>query len=235
VRRLVLALGLSLGVAAPAAAPPAASSPAASSHGPSTSVASPTPSSTGVPAADCADLVALLPADLGDGLELRATPTTGVEGIDPDDLLDPFLASVGASRADVCGVDLRAGDETAGSAALVLRVRATLPDLADTFAAALAERLRGYGQTVAEDRSDVGGRPVHRLSVTASGATTMVLVAAATPDSVLVTSSDDLLEALLPWLPGAPEPSASAGTTPAGGPIASPAASVSESPDARQG
>jgi hypothetical protein len=198
-------------------------------------VVSPDPSTSGVPAVDCADLVALLPADLGDGSALRVTPTTGVEGIDPDDLLDPFLASVGASRDDVCGVDVRAGDDAAGSAALVLRVRGTLPDLAATFAAALAERLRGYGQTVAEDRSDLGGRPVHRLSVTASGATTLVLVAAATPDSVLVTSSDDLLRGLLPWLPGAPAPSASAGTTPAGGPVASLAASVAASPDASQG
>jgi hypothetical protein len=205
------------------AVPTSASSAAdIASTGPAASQAvTPSPA----PAADCTDLVALLPANLGDGSALTATPTVGVQGIDPDDLLDPFLASVGAGRDDVCGVSLRADDEAVGSVALLLRVRGSGPGLAATFSAALADRLRGYGRSVAEDDTAIEGSTVHRLTITSSGATTVLLVAAATPDSVVVSPSHDLLAHLLPWLPGAPSASSSVPPGPSGGPSATPGAS----------
>ena len=175
------------------------------------------PSSTApaLPAADCRDLAALLPARVGDGIPLTATRTSGVEGIDPDDLLDPFLDSMGLGRSDVCGLSLRTGDDPTDAAALLLRVRGARPGLATPFAAAIAKRVRGYGQAVVEDGIDVDGRAVRRLSITASGVATVLLIAAASPDAVLLTESTELLRALLPSLPGEPVPA------PSGEPVAS--------------
>jgi hypothetical protein len=182
-------------------------------------------------AIDCSDLVELLPAALTEDLVLTATLTTGVELIDPDDLLDPFLASLGLGRDDLCGVSLRYGDDPAmASAGMLLRVRGTGPDLAPGVAAALGERLRAYGHEVSEDHLDVGGWPVSRLSVTATGVTTVLLVAAATPDSVLLTASIELLEAVLPSLARAPSPSVPAGASASPAGVLSPPAEVPAAP-----
>lgn len=165
---------------------------------------SPSPAASPVPpgaspAADCSDLAASIPERVGAGLVLQAAPTQGVEGIDPDDLLDPLLRSLGRGRPDVCGVTLRIADPA--RAGMLLRIRDGGPDLAATVAAALAERLRGYGQVVAEDTLQVGEVPVARLLVGPAASATALLVATTAADVVLLTDSTELAEVVLAALP----------------------------------
>jgi hypothetical protein len=136
-----------------------------------------------------------------------------VEGIDPDDLLDPLLRSLGRERTDVCGVTLRTADPP--RVGMLLRIRGGGPDLAGALAGALADRLRAYGQVVSTDRFEVGGVPVSRLLVGAAASATPLLVIGVTADSVLLTDSTELAETLVaalsqtsPSVPSGPPASA---------------------------
>lgn len=187
--------------------PPRSSGPSmapAGSPGPS-----PAPSSAGSsPAADCTDLALLLPSELGDGLTLTAEVADDVAGLDPDDLLDPFLRTLGRHRADLCSVSIRYGAEPTDLVGLLLRVRGAGPGIAKVLAGALAERLREYGGEVSLESVDVPTGSATRLGISASGEETLLLMAAATTDSVLLTPSGMLLEVLLEALPPlAPGPS----------------------------
>jgi hypothetical protein len=199
-----LALGLAPGVVG------------AQSASPATQSASPGPSASGSPAAHCTDLAAVLPTELADSQALTAEVGEGVAGFDPDDMLDPFLGSLGLDRDDVCSVGIRYGPAaTTDLIGLLVRVRGAGPGLAAGLATALAERLREYGNEVTEEAVEGTTGPVTRLRIVASGEETLLLVADATSDSALLSASQALLEVLLPLLPEAsPEPGASPVSSP---------------------
>ncbi len=152
--------------------------------------------------ADCSDLAAVVSGGLDDGAGLEATPTTGIEAIDPDDLLDPFLSSLGLGRTDVCGVMLRYGPEPATG--MLLWIRDAGPGLGPSLATALADRLRGYGQAVAEETLAVSGAPVTRLRIASTGGDSLLLVASFGSGPVLLTGSPALVEVVRAILLGAP-------------------------------
>ncbi|MFN8517868.1 MAG: hypothetical protein U0667_00445 [Chloroflexota bacterium] len=186
---------------------------AQSAHGDSPS---PTPGAAGSPGpaashepAACLDLLDLPPEDLGDDRLLTAEAASGVEDFDPDDMLDPFLASLGLDRDDVCSVGIRYGPAaTTDLIGLLVRVRGAGTGLGEGLASALADRLREYGNEVTQESIDVPPKVATRLRIVASGAETQLLVADAASDVALVTPSQELLEALLPLVPAAsPQPS----------------------------
>ncbi len=164
---------------------------------------SPGPSASPGVAVDCADLAALLPTQLGDGLGLTVEVVSGVEGFDPDDMLDPFLGSLGLGRQDLCSVGIRYGTPPTELIGLLVRLRGAGPGVAEGLAAALAERLREYGSEVVEETLETADGVVSRLAISASGDESQLLVGAATTDSVLLTDSEPLLDALLPLGPAA--------------------------------
>jgi len=194
---LLLLSTLCLGTGATTAGSP---DPVASPVAPVTPVASPR-SQVASSAVDCSNLAASMSETVGEGGALEATATSGVEGIDPDDLLDPLLRSLGLERTDVCGVTLRTADPA--RVGMLLRFRGGGTDLAKALAVALADRLRSYGQVVREDALQVGGVLVTRLLVGPTTSATPLLVVAATTDSVLLADSPELAEALLAALPHA--------------------------------
>lgn len=159
-------------------------------------------------AAACDDLASLLPGEVGDGLALEAEVGEGVDGFDPDDMLDPFLASLGLGREAVCSVGIRYGPTTSDQIGLLVRVQGAGPGLAEGLATALAERLREYGSEVRQEAVGLPSGPATRLSIVASGDASALLVAAATADAALLTPSEALALALLP-LAADPVPGAS--------------------------
>jgi hypothetical protein len=148
--------------------------------------------------ADCADLEGLLPTDLGEGLQLTAEVASGVDGFDPDDMLDPFLGSLALDRDDVCSVGIRYGPTTTELIGLLVRVRGAGPGLAESLATALEARLREYGNEVTSEPVELAGGPATRLRIVAAGEETVLLVTDAMPDVALLTPSEPLLEAILP-------------------------------------
>ncbi|MCY7418041.1 MAG: hypothetical protein LH650_06015, partial [Chloroflexi bacterium] len=69
------------------------------------SVAAQSPAPSSPSAADCVPVAALLPPRIDD-LVLVSSIVPGVAAIDPEELLDPLLASLGRARWDVCVVVL---------------------------------------------------------------------------------------------------------------------------------
>lgn len=174
---------------------------------------SPGPSGSPRGPVDCADLEVLLPTDLGEGLGLTAEVGSGVDGFEPDDMLDPLLGSLGLGRDDVCSVGIRYGSPPTDLIGLLVRVRGAGPGLAGNLAGALAERLREYGSEVLEETFETPGGSATRLRIHASGTESQLLVTAATTDTALLTGSESLLDALPlpgpgPSLPASPLASA---------------------------
>lgn len=168
------------------------------------------PSGSPRPPADCAGLGALLPGDLGDGLALTVEVAAGVAGFEPEDMLDPFLGALGLGRDDVCSVGIRYGEPNPERIALLVRVRDAGPGLAERLAAALAERLRAYGNEVTAEASEVAGAAAQLLRISASGSETVLVLVDAMEDTALVSTSPELLAELLPLVPrpsGVPAPS----------------------------
>jgi hypothetical protein len=165
---------------------------------PSRATSSPTPSAATTPA-DCGQLVGLLPPSLDDQ-PLDATATSGVAAIDPDELLDPLLGSLGRARADVCVVAFRYGGASRALAGQLLRISgAESGDLAERFVDALRERLVAYGAQASPSSLQAAGRPVWSLDVTADDQRSQV-VAAQLDDIVLLTTGLDAMDRLLPLL-----------------------------------
>ncbi|MEZ4597367.1 MAG: hypothetical protein R3C32_11445 [Chloroflexota bacterium] len=181
---------------------------------PASAIASPAspaaPAASPAAPADCADLEGLLPTSLGEGQELSAEVDVGVDGFDPDDMLDPFLGSLGLDRDDVCSVGIRYGPTTTDHIGLLVRVRGAGPGLAGRLATALAERLREYGNQVTEEPVGLPTGPATQLRIVATGEETLLFVADAWAGSALLTPSTSLLGALLPR-------AAASSTTPAPG------------------
>jgi len=169
-------------------------------------LSSPAPPSspTGSPAvADCSAAVGMLPQTVDDQ-PLDATITEGVAAIDPDELLDPLLASLGRTRADVCVVAFRYGDAPDAPAGQLLRIAgAAVTDLAQRFLDALRERLVAYGAQADRASVEAGGRTVQALDVSAEGDRSQVAVAQL-GDVLLLTTGVDALDRLLPLLAAAP-------------------------------
>lgn len=165
-----------------------------------TPVGSPGPSPSTPPVVSCQDLLIALPPVIGDGT-LRAATSRGVEGIDPDDLLDPLLASLDRTRDDVCGV--RFGYPPAdGPTGQLLRIRdVALEDLATQIGVALAAQLRSYGAQVVDESVTVEGVPGITLSVLADDQSSGLTILTVAPDTVLLVSAgtdpSTLLEALV--------------------------------------
>jgi hypothetical protein len=157
-----------------------------------TPVASPAP-------ADCTSAAALLPASIDDR-SLQATVTSGVAAIDPDELLDPLLASLGRVRTDVCVVSFRYGDAPGALAGGLLRIAgAGVTDLAERFVDAMRERLVAYGAETSPGSVAAGGRTVWSLDVTADGTRSRVL-ATQIGDNVLLTTDVPTMDRLVPLL-----------------------------------
>ncbi|MBX3029964.1 MAG: hypothetical protein KF809_07370 [Chloroflexi bacterium] len=209
----LMALGLVGGVAAqgPSPGPSSSGAPAPPPSGlassavpvPSASAAvdvSPVPSSSAAPIVSCQDLLVALPATMGAGT-LRAATSRGIEGIDPDDLLDPLLASLGRSRDDLCGV--RFGyPPAAGPTGELLRIRdVAVDDLATRVGGALVARLRSYGAQVTDESVVVGEVTGLSIVVVADGQTSGLTVLGTGPDTVLLlpagTDPAELLGALV--------------------------------------
>ncbi len=179
-----------------------AQTPAASL--PSIPTASPAP-------ADCGAAAALLPRTIDDQ-QLRTTITEGIAAIDPDDLLDPLLASLGRSRDDVCLVAFRFGTGSDSLAGELLRIAgADTTGLGERFAAALRDRLETYGAQASASPVWVDGEPAWQLGVVADGQASDIVIDQL-GDTLLLTSGLDSLRRLVPLLAadGAPPPSPSA-------------------------
>ena len=203
----------------PVLSPSPAASPAAS---PSASpVASATP-------ADCTPAAARLPRSV-DHLRLDATISAGVSAIDPDELLDALLGSLGRTRADVCVVAFRYGGATDSLAGQLLRIAGVrVTDLAERFVDALRDRLVAYGAQASpasvEDGGGSDGGRIWTLDITAGGQRSQV-VATQLEDILLVTSDVAAMNRLRPLLVVgvAPSPSGVAPAPSAGMPSPSPA------------
>lgn len=194
--------GLLLGVLTIAAGTTVARAQSPAPLSPSPSV--PPPSPTGSPAvADCSSAIGMLPQTVDDQ-PLDATMTEGVAAIDPDELLDPLLASLGRTRTDVCVVAFRYGDAPDGLAGQLLRIAgAAVTDLAQQFLDALRERLVAYGAQADRASVEAGGRIVQTLDVTAEGERSQVVVAQL-GDVLLLTTGVDAMDRLLPLLAAGP-------------------------------
>jgi hypothetical protein len=206
---MALAVGLPTGVGAQEPSGSVGSSasggspsitPSALPSSSTTPVGAPAPSPSSPPMVSCQDLLVALPPVIGDGT-LRAATSRGVEGIDPDDLLDPLLASLGRNRDDLCGVRFGYPPAT-GPTGQLLRIRdVALDDLATQVGGALATRLRSYGARVADEVVTVDGVPGITLDVLADGQATSLTILAVAPDTVLLvpdgTDPSTLLEALV--------------------------------------
>jgi len=213
VRRRLLASVL-LGAIATVAA---SSITGAQSLHPSGAVAASAPPSPGTLAsaspADCTAAAALLPRTV-DRQHLDAVTSGGVSAIDPDELLDPLLGSLGRSRADVCVVAFRYGAQADALAGQLVRIQGVhVDDLAQQFLDAIRAQLVAYGAQ-ASPASDVEGG-VWTLDVSAGGQRSHV-VATQLGDVLLVTSDAAAMDRLLPLLalvatsspaPGEPSPS----------------------------
>jgi hypothetical protein len=178
----------------------ALTSPAtAQSPGPAGSLSSPVASPAATPAAtpaDCASASALLPPVIDD-LSVVTTTTPGVLAIDPEELLDPLLVSLGRSRTDVCVVVFRYGSGAGALVGQLLHISgADVPDLAGRFTDALRDRLVAYeGEAVASVIA-IDGQPVWSLDVTASGQHSQVLTYQL-GDTLLVMSEPSAMGRLL--------------------------------------
>lgn len=159
--------------------------------------------------ADCTSAAALLPASIDDR-PLQATVTSGVAAIDPDELLDPLLASLGRARTDVCVVSFRYGDAPGALTGGLLRITgAGVTDLAERFVDAMRERLVAYGAEASPGSVAAGGRTVWSLHVTADGTRSRVLATQA-GDDVLLTTDIPTMDRLVPLLVADATPSPSA-------------------------
>ncbi len=161
--------------------------------------------------ADCGAVAAILPRTIDDQ-QLHMTITEGVAAIDPDDLLDPLLASLGRTRDDVCLVAFRFGAGSGSLAGELLRIAgADTTGLGERFAAALHDRLVAYGARASASPADIDGAPAWQLGVVAGGQASDIVIDQL-GDTLLLTSGLDALRRLLPLLAadGAPLPSPSA-------------------------
>lgn len=153
--------------------------------------------------ADCGPIAARLPAEI-DGGRVEHNITAGVAAIDPDELLDPLLASLGRMRSDVCLVDVHAGEGPDALAGQLLHIAGVdVPDLAERFSTAIGARLRAYGAQVLATTVEVGGRTLPVLEVTAAGQPSQIL-AAQLGDAVLIATTPGAMRRLLPVLGGDP-------------------------------
>lgn len=149
-----------------------ASPPSPPSGVPSPSEQPPSPAASTAPgSADCGSVAARLPAEI-DGVPVEQGITAGVAAIDPDELLDPLLVSLGRMRSDVCLVDFHAGKGAGALAGQVLRIAGVdVSDLAERFSSAIGARLRAYGaQVLACDRR---GRRSHTACAGGDGGGTV--------------------------------------------------------------
>jgi hypothetical protein len=169
--------------------------------------------------ADCGPVAATLPGAIA-GQPAQVTITQGVAAIDPDELLDPWLAVLGRSRGDVCLVAFRYGDGHDAIAGQLLRVAgadADTNDLGGDLAAALRDRLVSYGAQATLSLVDVDGDPVWRLAITADGQPSDVLVYQL-GDTLLMTFGLDSMGLMLAALRPAGSPAPSPLTVP-GSPV----------------
>jgi len=208
---IALASPMAAATSSPVLSPSPAASPSASP------VASATP-------ADCTPAAARLPRSV-DHLRLDATISAGVSAIDPDELLDALLGSLGRTRADVCVVAFRYGGATDSLAGQLLRIEGVrVTDLAERFVDALRDRLVAYGAQASPASAQDGGGSIWTLDITAGGQRSQV-VATQLEDILLVTSDVAAMNRLRPLLVVgvAPSPSGVAPAPSAGMPSPSPA------------
>lgn len=180
--------------------------------GPPAPAMSPPPSRTPV---DCAPTAAILPPTIDD-VPVTARTTPGVAAIDPDDLLDPMLADLGRTRADVCVVVFRYGEaDDALTGQLVRIVDTGASDLAGRFVAILRGAVVAQGGTASPSVLDLGGQTVWSLQVLADGEETRILTWQV-GDTLLVTSGLEPMERLLPAVRSrlAPSPSVTSASPP---------------------
>ncbi len=163
------------------------------------SVAAQSPAPSSPSAADCVPVAAVLPPRIDD-LVLVSNIVPGVAAIEPEELLDPLLGSLGRARSDVCVVVLAYGSGSAAVSGQLLHIQgASVPDLAARFSDAVQERLVAYGAGAVSTVSEVDGRPVWSLVVTAQGQVSQVL-AWQMGDTLLVTSDSSAMSRLVPLL-----------------------------------
>ncbi len=184
---------------APAASDPAATAPSA----PTPSDAAPSVPDAAGPV-DCGSLAALLPSTL-EGRAVTITVSPGISAIDPDDLLDPLLASLGRTRDDVCVVAFQYGEGQAMAGRLLHIEGAAIPDLAGRFVLALRDRLVEYGAMASAAPTDAAGEPTWQLRITAGGKPSEVMVHGF-GDTLLVTSSRASMGRLMGLIPTDPVP-----------------------------
>ena len=186
---------------------------------------SPAPSSPSV--TDCVPVAAVLPPRIDD-VVLVSSIVPGVAAIDPEELLDPLLASLGRARSDVCVVVLAYGSGSTAVSGQLLHIQgASVSDLAARFSDAVRERLIGYGAGAVSTVSYLAGQKVWSLDVTTQGQVSQVL-AWQLGDTLLVASDPAAMSRLVPLLAVAvgPSPSSEPGSGP---PSTAPAPSVKAS------
>jgi len=198
VAAMILAMAAGM-TAAGAQSPMPSTSPSPVSQVPSPAPSSAVSPSPAAVVADCSAVAALLPASVDD-LTLDATTTSGVAAIDPDELLDPLLASLGRARSDVCVVAFRYGDSPDALAGQLLHIAgAAVPDLAARFADALRLQLVAYGAVASPLAVESDGRPIWTLAISADG-THSKIVAAQLDDTLLLTTAQPAMDRLLALL-----------------------------------
>jgi hypothetical protein len=211
---LSVALGITGALSAIGASPePSASTLPSASPRPSASLG-PAASASRLPV-DCDSTAASLPRVI-DGVQVSTTTTAGVSAIDPDDLLDPMLAGLGRTQADVCIVIFRYGQADDALAGQLLRiVDAHVPDLAGRFVAILRSAVVTQGGTASPSVTDLGGQTVWSLHAEVKGRETEIL-AWQLGDTLVVTSGLQAMDRLVEAVRGdlAPSPSMTSVSSP---------------------
>ena len=177
---LSVAMGITGALAAAGASPEPSAPPLASAS------LGPVASASRLPV-DCDSTEASLPRVI-DGVQVSTTTTAGVSAIDPDDLLDPMLAGLGRTPADVCIVIFRYGQADDALAGQLLRiVDAHVPDLAGRFVAVLRGAVVTQGGTASPSVTDLDGQTIWSLHAVVKGRETDIL-AWQLDDTLVVTS-----------------------------------------------
>ena len=130
-------------------------------------------------------------------MQVITTTTSGVGAIDPDDLLDPMLAGLGRTPADVCIVIFRYGQADDALAGQLLRiVDAHVPDLAGRFVAVLRGAVVTQGGTASPSVTDLDGQTIWSLHTVVKGRETDIL-AWQLDDTLVVTSGLEAMDRLV--------------------------------------
>ena len=107
-----------------------------------------------------------------------------------------MLAALGRSRADVCVVAFRYGDDGALAGQLLRVMDTDAPDLAGRFVAVLRGAVVAQGGAASPSVLDLGGHTIWSLDVLADGQGTRILVWQL-GDTLLLTSGLEAMERLV--------------------------------------